>query len=83
MNVMYFLPTKVNISDIKINNLDHLGAVSFSSTVKRNRNVSSKKNQGFGQQMADGTFRIFSQSSIMDQDMEDSSSRKTNNNPIY
>lgn len=83
MNFMYFLPTKVNISDMKINNIDHLGSISFSSTVKKNINVSGKKNQGFGQQLADETFRIFSQTSIMDQDMEDSSTKKTTNYPVY
>lgn len=78
MNIMYFLPAKVNIGEIKINNLDHLGSMSFSSTIKKNRNVSGKKNQGFGQQMADETLRIFSQTSIIDHDTEDNSSRKTN-----
>ena len=76
---MFFLPTKVNISAIKLNNIDHLSSVSFSSTIKKNRNVSAKKNQGFGQQMADGTLRVFSKSSVMDNDMEDSCTEKSNN----
>ena len=66
---MFFLPTKVNITAIKLNNVDHLSSISFSSTIKKNRNVSAKKNQGFGQQMADGTLRVFSTTSIMDNDI--------------
>lgn len=79
---MFFLPTKVNITSIKLNNVDHLGAVSFSSTIKQNRNVHAKKNQGFGQQMADGSLRIFSTSSTMDDDIKDSCSQKSNNIPF-
>jgi hypothetical protein len=75
---MYFLPTKVNISGIKLNNVDHLSQVSFGSTIKRNRNVSAKKSQGFGQQMADGCLRIFSVSSTTDNDVLDSASQITN-----
>lgn len=79
---MFFLPTKVNITGIKLNNVDHLSSVSFSSTIKKNRNVSAKKNQGFGQQMADGSLRIFSTTSIMDDDIKDSFSQKENDKPV-
>ena len=79
---MFFLPTKVNITGIKLNNVDHLGSVSFSSTIKKNRNVSAKKNQGFGQQMADGSLRIFSTTSTMDDDIKDSCSQKANDKPL-
>ena len=79
---MFFLPTKVNITDIKLNNVDHLSSVSFSSTIKKNRNVSAKKNQGFGQQMADETLRIFSTTSILDDDIKDSCTQKANDKPL-
>lgn len=79
---MFFLPTKVNISVFKVNNSDHLSSISFSSTFKKNRNVSAKKNHGFGQQMADGTVRIFSKSSVIDNDRADSYTEKSNHQPI-
>ncbi|OCA91947.1 hypothetical protein A8F95_18730 [Bacillus wudalianchiensis] len=79
---MFFLPAKVNINHVKVNNSDHLSAVSFSSTVKRNRNVCAKKNQGFGQQMADGTLRMFSKTWTIDHDTVDSCREKSNHQSI-
>lgn len=73
---MFFLPTNINIQNIKLNNVDHLSAVSFSSTVKQNRNVSAKKNQGFGQQFADGVKRVSSVTYVMDDEALDSISIK-------
>jgi hypothetical protein len=73
---MFFIPTKVNITGIKLNNIDHVSSISFSSTVKQNRNVSAKKNQGFGQQLADGCLKIYTTSAILDHDIEDSESQK-------
>ncbi|WP_338448201.1 hypothetical protein R4Z09_18395 [Niallia oryzisoli] len=77
---MSFMPIKINIKDIKLNNIDHLSAVSFGATIKTNRNVSAKKNQGFGQQFADGSIRIDTASSVLDNETLDSYSQKTNNN---
>lgn len=73
---MFFLATNINIANMKLNNVDHLSSVSFSSTIKKNRNVNAKKNQGFGQQMADRTVRIFSISSTNDNEIEDSFAQK-------
>ncbi|MDR7238215.1 hypothetical protein [Neobacillus drentensis] len=75
---MFFLPTKVNIGAFKLNNIDHSSSISFSSTIKKNRNVSAKKNQGFGQQMADNTLRVYSKSSVVDNDIEDSCTERSN-----
>jgi hypothetical protein len=75
---MFFLPTKVNIGAVKLNNIDHLSSISFSSTIKKNRNVSAKKNQGFGQQIADNTLRVYSQGSVIDNDIVDSYTEKSN-----
>lgn len=75
---MSFMPIKINIKDIKLNNIDHLGALSFGTTIKKNRNVSAKKNQGFGQQFADGTIRMDTTSSVLDNETLDSYSQKTN-----
>ncbi len=69
---MFFLPTNINIQNIKLNNVDHLSTVSFSSTVKQNRSVSAKKNQGFGQQFADGVKRVSSVTYVMDDETVDS-----------
>lgn len=73
---MFFLPTNINIQNIKLNNSDHLSSVSLSSTVKQNRNISAKKNQGFGQQFADGVKRVSSITYVMDDEMLDSISIK-------
>jgi hypothetical protein len=43
----------------------------------QNKNVSAKKNQGFGQQHADGTLRAFTVSSTIDNELQDSISQKT------
>lgn len=75
---MFFIPTKVNITEIKLNNIDHCSSISFSSTIIQNRNVSAKKNQGFGQQLADGCFRINTTSATFDHDVEDFLIQKSN-----
>lgn len=79
---MFFIPTKVNITEIKLNNIDHNGSLSFSSTLKQNRNVSAKKNQGFGQQLADECLRIYTTSATLDHDAEDSNSQKVTDKPL-
>ncbi|WP_419887036.1 hypothetical protein ACN6MT_15985 [Neobacillus niacini] len=79
---MDFIPTKVTINGIKLNNIDHGSSISFSSTLKINRNVSAKKNQGFGQQLADGCLKIYTTSTILDHDIEDSNSQKITGKPL-
>jgi hypothetical protein len=76
---MFFLPTTINLKGIKLNNVDHLSTVSFNSTMIQNKNVSAKKNQGMGQQLADGTLRAFTISSTIDNELQDSTSQKTTN----
>jgi hypothetical protein len=63
---------------MKLNNVDHLSSISFSSNVKKNRNVAAKKTQGFGQQLADGTIRAFTISGVADDDIQDVSNVKSN-----
>ncbi|MDQ0156294.1 hypothetical protein [Robertmurraya andreesenii] len=75
---MYFLPQKISITGIKVNNEDHLSSISISSTRKINRNVCAKKNQGIGQQFADGCLRMYTVSAVFDEDREDSISIKRN-----
>ncbi|PFP23518.1 hypothetical protein COJ96_23855 [Bacillus sp. AFS073361] len=76
---MFFLPTTINIKGIKLNNVDHLSSVSLNSTMIQNKNVSAKKNQGIGQQFADGTIRAFTVSSTIDNEIKDSMSQKNKN----
>jgi len=45
---------------------------------KENRNVRAKKNQGLGQQFADGTIRAFTFSNVIDDDLQSSISTKSN-----
>lgn len=73
---MFFLPNTVNIKEMKLNNVDHLGDISFSTTIKQNRNVNAKKNQGLGQQLADGTLRAFTVTSTIDNEAQDVMSHK-------
>jgi len=72
---MFFLPASINIKGIKLNNMDNLSSLSLSSTTKKNSNVSAKKNQGVGQQHADGTLRIYSKGYVIDNETLDSLSR--------
>lgn len=62
---------------MKINNTDHGSSVSFGTNVKSNRNVSAKKNQGFGQQLADGVLRFAPVQFVLDDELFDRNSEKT------
>jgi hypothetical protein len=52
---MFFLPTKVNLGSIKINEVGLGSNFSIGRTMSIGRNNSTKKNQGFGQQSSDMT----------------------------
>lgn len=51
---MFFLPSKVNLHDIKINTFGNNSNFSTGSNVLLNRNVSTSRNEGFGEHNADG-----------------------------
>jgi hypothetical protein len=53
--ILFFIPTKVNIGGIKINSPDHLSSLSLGQNFFVGENVVGKKNQAYGQQMADLT----------------------------
>ncbi|WP_158176632.1 hypothetical protein [Heyndrickxia camelliae] len=57
-------------------NADHSGTVSVGSTVQANRAASGKKNQPFGQFLADGCPRFFTVSELIDDDTLDFYSEK-------
>ncbi|MBW5444937.1 hypothetical protein GE107_02510 [Cohnella sp. CFH 77786] len=73
-----FVPAEVRIGSIKINNVGHQSGVSFGTTVKTNRNVNAKKNQGFGQQFADGVLRCATVHMVLDDDLADAVRAKIN-----
>lgn len=75
---MFFIPAKVNIGSMKINNPDHLSAVSLGPNFIINENVSGKKNQGFGQQSADFTIIAVPIQITIDNEIMDSPSIKIN-----
>ncbi|RFU60561.1 hypothetical protein [Peribacillus glennii] len=68
---MSFIPSKVNIGNIIINNADHFSSVSYGSTSKIDRNVVAKKSQGFGQQLSDHTVVASSFKIMLDDDFLD------------
>lgn len=75
---MFFKPTNIKIDAFKVNNVDHLASISFGTTKKVGRNVSAKKTQGFGQQMADNTIRAFNNHYVLDDDFLDQPAIKIN-----
>ena len=75
---MFFKPTNIEIGALKVNNTDHGSAISFGNSKKIGRNVSAKKTQGYGQQMADYTFRAFNIYFVLDDDILDEPTFKIN-----
>jgi hypothetical protein len=53
-----FIPTKVNIGELKLGSPDHKSSVSFGTNFMIGINSAAKKNQGFGQQSADASITI-------------------------
>jgi hypothetical protein len=76
---LFFIPTKVNIGGIKINSPDHLSSVSLGQNFIVGENVAAKKNQGYGQQMADLTIVAVPILITIDNDQIDTTSIKINN----
>lgn len=71
---MFFIPTTVNIGGIKINSGDHNGVVSFGANCLIGNKVVGKKNQGFGQQMADCTITMIPIAATLDDEIIDTPS---------
>lgn len=78
---MFFESTSVTIGAIKLNNTDHLANVSAGSNYMVNRNVKAKKTQGFGQQLADSVLRFDTIQAVLDADIIDGTSSKTDGYP--
>lgn len=75
---MFFIPTVVNIGNLKINSCEHKSTVSIGANLQKEKNVSAKKNQGFGQQLADFSSLITPIGITFDEDKIDSLSIKNN-----
>lgn len=73
-----FLPTSIQLGTLVINNTDHNGAVSFGKNMLVNREVKAKKNQGQGQQLADGALRFATIQMTLDDEPIDFHRMKTN-----
>ncbi|GHH99156.1 hypothetical protein [Neobacillus kokaensis] len=80
---MYFIPTKLNICNIKINSPDHKSAINFGANFLTNMNVAGKKSQGFGQQSADDVLTIIPISITFDDDIIDIPSIKIKGNDYH
>lgn len=70
---MFFLPTKINLGDMKINEIGVGSNLSIGAARLIGRNVSNKKTQGFGQQSADLTMTAIPIVTVRDDDFLDSS----------
>jgi hypothetical protein len=68
---LFFIPTTVNIGGIKINSAEHNGVVSFGANCLIGNKVFGKKNQGFGQQLADCTISIIPIVATLDDEIID------------
>ena len=75
---MIFIPSNVNICNMKINSPDHGSAVNLGSSFLKGINVVGKKNQGFGQQLGNDSVTVVPIHMIQDDDTIDSTSIKIN-----
>jgi len=75
---MFFIPTNVNIGDMKINSPDHTSSINLGSAFLKGINVYGKKTQGFGQQLADDTVTVIPIHIVLDDDVIDSPNDKQN-----
>ena len=69
---MFFLPSSVNLNFIKVNGIANNSNISTGSNVMMNRNASLHKNEGFGEQNADGVEVHIPISYVDDGDLIDS-----------
>ncbi|WP_312472693.1 hypothetical protein [Neobacillus sp.] len=68
---MFFLPTKINLGDLIVNEAGLGSSISIGSTQKISINNTTKKNQGFGQQIGDKTSIILPIHFVQDGDVID------------
>jgi len=74
--MMNFRPTQITVFNMKINACDNLSTVSFSNSKKIGAVSRTKKNQAFGQQLADRAFIVIPKHETNDNDFFDSNTGK-------
>lgn len=70
---MLFLPAKIELGILKISQLEVNSAVTIGGAHLLSRRVKNKRNQGFGQQMADCSLISIPISFVIDDDIIDKS----------
>ncbi|WP_042373937.1 hypothetical protein [Neobacillus jeddahensis] len=75
---MYFIPTRVNLGSLKINSADHQDTVSIGPAILIGNHVNGKKNQGFGQQLADFSKIVVPIQFVLDNEIIDMPTMKRN-----
>ncbi|GAB1764411.1 hypothetical protein [Priestia megaterium] len=73
---MLFDSTKINLGKLNVHNVDEASSISIGSTLKVTRYVTAKKNQAFGQQLADQCFSAGSAYKTVDNDYVDAFATK-------
>lgn len=65
------LPTRIQITHMKTNTISTGSSMTFGSTIVRNHCSTIKRNNGFGEQNADGVITILPIETIDDRDLID------------
>ncbi|MED1205745.1 hypothetical protein [Heyndrickxia acidicola] len=73
------VPINIHLGDLKLNSADHSSAISIGTTIQIGRNVTARKNQAFGQQLADNTIQVNPYAKTIDNDLSDFFSVKKTN----
>ncbi|MBU8852637.1 hypothetical protein BGM24_11690 [Bacillus sp. FJAT-26377] len=73
---MLFDSTKINLGNLNVHNVDEASSISIGNTLKVTRYVTAKKNQAFGQQLADQCFPAGSAYKTVDNDYVDAFATK-------
>ncbi|KJL05164.1 hypothetical protein ACFW1J_04040 [Priestia aryabhattai] len=73
---MLFDSTKINLGKLNVRSADQASNISIGNTLKVTRYVTAKKNQAFGQQLADQCFSAGSAYKTVDNDYVDAFATK-------
>jgi hypothetical protein len=68
---MKFLPTHIHLPNMKINTVEKQSSVSFGQNYKTKRHITSKKQQGYGEQNGDRVIIHFPIQGVVDADVSD------------
>ncbi|NGY86520.1 hypothetical protein F6Y05_16410 [Bacillus megaterium] len=73
---MLFDSTKINLGKLNVRSADQASSISIGNTLKVTRYVTAKKNQAFGQRLADQCFSAESAYKTVDNDYVDAFATK-------